>query len=110
MKFGQPEERMKLAMILINKHIKLSSQMASMSINDRPLIKQVMLRSCFRALMLYIFQTTTILLAALSVGAKTNFQWNSWTIFLKFLKKIRLSWKKIQIIAIKRNHISIFCY
>ena len=30
-------------MILINKYTKLSSHMTSMSINDRPLIKQIML-------------------------------------------------------------------
>ena len=36
--------------------------------------------------MLYIFQTTTTLLAALYAGAKTNFLWNSWTGFFKLLK------------------------
>ena len=37
-------------------------------------------------LKLYIFQTTTTLLAALSARAKINFLWDSWIPFFKFLK------------------------
>ena len=79
-------------MVLINKQPKLSCHMTSMPINDRRLIKPVMLicfallSSCFRVLILYLFQTTTTLLAALSAGAKTNLLWNSWIIFFKCLK------------------------
>ena len=65
-------------MVLINKYTKLSNGMASMSINDRPNFKQIMLIGLSSAkLMLYglnavHFQTPTTLLAALSAGAKTN--------------------------------------
>ena len=61
-------------MVLINKQPKLSCHMASMPINDRRLIKPVMLicfavlSACFRVLIKYFFQTTTTLLAALSAG------------------------------------------
>ena len=64
---------MKLAMILINKNTKLSSHMASMSINDRPLVKQIMLIGLSSAQLLlngvnevHFFQKT------LSAGTKTN--------------------------------------
>ena len=65
-------------MIITTKKKKLSRHMASMPINRRRLMKPVMLkclavlRSCFRVLMWYIFQTTTTLLTALSTGAKTK--------------------------------------
>ena len=74
-------------MILINKFAKLSSHMELMSISDRPLVKQTMLMGLSSAMVLiqYIFQTTATLLAALSASAKTNFLWNSWTPFVKFL-------------------------
>ena len=79
-------------MVFINKHPKLSCCMASMPINDTRLIKQVMLiffavlSSRSRGLILYIFQTTTTLLAALSVGVKKNLQWKSWIPFFKCIK------------------------
>ena len=79
-------------MVLINKQPKLICHMASMPINDRRLLKPVMLicfavlSSCFRVLIKYPFQTTTTLLAALSAGAKTNLLWNSWIPFFKCLK------------------------
>ena len=44
------------------------------------------LSSCFRVSIQYLFKTTTRLLAALSVGAKTNLLWNSWIPFFKCLK------------------------
>ena len=72
-------QRRKLAMSLINKYTKLSSHMASMSINDRPFVKQIILFGLSNAkLLLYgvndvHFQKTTTLLAALSPGAITTF-------------------------------------
>ena len=63
-----------------------------MTINDRRLIKPVV-RICFCSAKLLLkgvdivsIQTTTTLLAALSVGAKINLLWNSWTPFFKCLK------------------------
>ena len=72
-------QRRKLAMLLINKYTKLSSHMASMSINDKSFVKQIILSGLSNAkLLLYganvvHFQMTTTLLAALSPGAITNF-------------------------------------
>ena len=66
-------------MILTNKYTKLSSDMASLSNNDIPLVKQIMLIGLSSAKLLlkgvnvvHFFQTTTMLLAALSAGAKIN--------------------------------------
>ena len=68
--------------------------MASMPINDRRLIKPVML-ICFCSAKFLLegvnivhFQTPTTVLAALSAGAKTNLVWNSWIPFFKCLKVI----------------------
>ena len=79
-------------MVLINKQPKLSCNMASMPVNDRRLIKPVML-ICFcsakfllKGVNIVFFQTTTTVLAAVSAGAKTNFLWNSWIPFFKCLK------------------------
>ena len=79
-------------MVLVNKQPKRSCHMASMPINDRRLIKPVML-ICFcsakfllEGVNIDLFQTTTTLLAALSTGAKTNLPWNSWIPFFKCLK------------------------
>ena len=79
-------------MVLINKQPKLSCHMASMPINDRCLIKPVMLicfcsaKFLFKGVKIVSFQTTTTLLAALSAGAKANLLWNSWIPFFKCLK------------------------
>ena len=69
-------------MVLINKQPKLNCHMAPMPINDRRLIKPVILL-CFcsakfllKGVNIEPFQTTTTLLAALSAGAKTNILWN----------------------------------
>ena len=78
-------------MILINKHLKLSCYVASMPNNDRRLIKPVVL-TCFSSAMFLLKGVNVVLfsndhmLAALSVGAKTNLLWNSWIPFFKFLK------------------------
>ena len=82
-------------MIPINKHTKLCSHMAQVSINDRPSFQtyytcMLIGFSSDKILLLSVnvvqFQTITTLLAALSAGAKANFQWNLWTPFFKFLK------------------------
>ena len=68
-------------MITINEYIQFSSHMASMFINDRPLVKQIMLIGLSSDKLLHFgvnvvhLQTTTTLLAAFSAGTKTNFLW-----------------------------------
>ena len=75
--FRQPVSRRILANFLINKYTKLRCHMASMSMNDRPLVNQIMpigflavLGFCFRVLMEYFFQTTAPLLVVVSAGTK----------------------------------------
>ena len=79
-------------MIFINKHSKLRSHIVPMPIKDIPIVNKIKL-ICNNSAKFFLygvngvyFKTTTTLLAALSAGAKTNFLWNSWTHFLKFLK------------------------
>ena len=45
-RFRLPVKRRKIAVVLINKHPKLSCHKASMPINDRRLIKPVMFQQC----------------------------------------------------------------
>ena len=79
-------------MVLINKQPKLSCHMTSMPINNRRLIKPVML-ICFCSAKFLLwgvnivsFSNDNNILAAFSAGAKTNCLWNSWVPFFKCLK------------------------
>ena len=79
-------------MILINKHTKLSRHMASMFISDRRLINHVMLiyfgsaKFLLKGVNVVHFSNDYNMLAALSVGAKTNLLWNLWIPFFEFIK------------------------
>ena len=63
-------------MIIINTYSNISCHMALMSINDRPLVKQIMLIGLSSATFLHYgvnvvhFQTATKLIAALSADTK----------------------------------------
>ena len=92
-------------MVLINKQPKLSCHMAAMSINDRRLIKPVML-ICFCSAMFLLYGVNIIsfsndhnIVSSLISGAKTNLLWNSWVPFFKCLKvNLRLGGRRSKLL------------
>ena len=79
-------------MVLISKQPKLSCNMASMPINDRRLIKPVML-ICFCSAKFLLYGVNVVpfsndhnIVSRLICGAKKNLLWNSWIPFFKCLK------------------------